>query len=403
MPEPHAKSFFVIAGENSGDMLASFLIREIQKCEPNSKFRGLGGPQIAACGVELLQDIVQSLAIIGITQVLKNIRKIYKLFKQVEQSLRDDPPDAVILVDYPGFNLRVAKLAHELGIPVIYYVFPQVWAWHKNRIHVIRKYIDLMIVFLPFEEDYCKRHGVPVGYHGHPLLDVLKLTRSRDEVCRKFDLDPARRLIGLLPGSRKPEIVRILPIMLEACEMLHRHDPSLQFVLPRATSVSSDMIQKYLLRYNVPVNIVDQERYNVRSTLDFALVKSGTATLETAILECPMIVIYKTSWLTWLIGKSLLDIHYIGLVNILAEKMIVPEILQDEATGLNIYETTRDILQNETRMDNIRYELQKVKNKLGAPGASRKAAEHIIRLLNEKANGGKTSETSQNTEPHASK
>ena len=383
------KKFFVIAGENSGDNYASLLIRGIKKVEPNCEFRGLGGPQMEDCGVTLLEDIVQHLAIIGITQVVKNFRKILKLFEKVEKDLLQYRPDAIILVDYPGFNLRVAKMAksmtEKLGyeIKVFYYVMPQVWAWHKKRIHTIRENVDLMIVHLEFEKEFCDKHDVPVFYSGHALLDVIKLTRSREEICQKFGFDPNRPLLGLMPGSRKPEIIRILPSMLEACELLHQHDPNLQFVLPRATSVDLEWIEKYMSRYKVPINIVDQERYNVRSIMDFALVKSGTSTLETAILETPMLIIYKTSWLTWMIGKSLLKIHYIGLVNIIADKMVVPEILQDEATGLKISEECKAILYDDEKRKNIQFELRRVKSKLGEPGASDNAGAKILEFLNQ--------------------
>ena len=378
------KKFFVIAGENSGDNYASLLIRGIRKVEPDAEFRGLGGPQMEECGVTLLEDIVQHLAIIGFTQVVKNLRKIMKLFDKVKTDLKENRPDAVILVDYPGFNLRVAKIAKSMGIKVFYYVMPQVWAWHKKRIHTIRENVDLMIVHLKFEEEFCHQHNVNVYYSGHALLDVIKLTRSREEVCQKFGFDSERPLIGLMPGSRKPEIIRILPSMLEACELLHQHDPKLQFVLPRATSVNLEWIEKYMSRFKVPVSIVDQERYNVRATMDFALVKSGTSTLETAILETPMLIIYKTSWLTWMIGKSLLKIHYIGLVNIIADKMVVPEILQDEATGLKIFEECKKILYDQDKRKNIQFELRRVKAKLGEPGASDNAGAKILEILNQK-------------------
>ena len=382
MSGPTSKKFFIVAGENSGDLHGANLVKALRKQEPDVVFRGLGGPEMERNGVELLENMVEKLAIIGFTQVVRNINKIFKLFKLVEDALVEDPPDAVILIDYPGFNLRVARLANSLDIKVIYYVVPQLWAWHASRINTIRPNVDLLLVILPFEEEYYRQRKVrDVRYTGHPLLDVIKLTRTREEVCAKFGLDAERPLIGLLPGSRKPEIIRILPTLLEACELLYKDDPSRQFVLPRATSVPESLIEKYISRYAAPIKVIAQERFNVRATFDFALVTSGTATLETTILECPMLIIYKVSWLTWLIGKALADIHYVGLPNIIAEKMIVPELLQDEATGLRIFEETKKIIGSEEKMANVKYELRRIKEKLGEPGASDKAAAHIRQLL----------------------
>ncbi|MBN1516558.1 lipid-A-disaccharide synthase [Candidatus Sumerlaeota bacterium] len=373
--------FFVIAGENSGDLFLSLLVRNIKTYAPNSTFRGLGGPQMEAAGVDVLSHITKSLAIIGITQVVRNIGKIKAEFNRVRDSLQCNPPDAVILCDYPGFNLRVARMAKRMGLTVIYYVLPQVWAWHKKRIKIIRENVDLMIPFLPFEKKFCDEHGITAFYGGHPLLDVIKVDRPRGDVCKRVGLDCGKPIIGLLPGSRKPEIVRILPAMLEACEQLYQHDRELQFVIPRASSVSQELLEKYIERYSVPLTIVDHERYNVRAVMDFALVKSGTATLETAILECPMIILYKTSWITWLIGKFFVKIHCIGLVNIVAGNMIVPELLQGQATGLLISETTREILYDQEKIESKRQALRRVKEQLGEPGATNKAARAIVKLL----------------------
>lgn len=376
--------FFVIAGENSGDQLASMLIREIQQQAPSATFEGLGSTQMKACGVNLLIDMVEEgLAIIGITQVIKKLRPISQAFDIVYKRFEENRPDAIILVDYPGFNLRVAKKAKELGIPVIYYVLPQVWAWKKKRIITIRECVDLMIVLFPFEEKFCVDKGVNAWFGGYPWLDHIVITRTREETCERQGLDKDKPIIGILPGSRKPEIVRILPAMLEACELLYEKDQNLQFVLARATSVPEELVQKYIKRTKLKVKILDRERYNVRSCFDFTLVKSGTATLETAIFESPMIIIYKTSSLTWLIGKFLIDLHYIGLVNHIAEKMIVPEILQDQATGLRISEEFRDIYYNPTRMESTKLELQKVKKMLGGKGASKNNAHKILEFLEE--------------------
>jgi lipid-A-disaccharide synthase len=285
-------------------------------------------------------------------------------------------------VDYPGFNLRVARMARDLGIPVIYYISPQIWAWHPTRILRIRQTINLMMVLFPFEQKMYQKAGVNAVHVGHPLLDIMRLTMSKQEVFEKFGFDSAKKLIGLLPGSRKPEIIRHLSVMLEACEMMMAEAPDqFQFVIPRSSTVPADLLQKYIERYSVPVRVVDQYRYNVRSALDFAIVKSGTSTLETAILLTPMVILYKVSFVTWLVAKSLIQIPWIGLVNIVAGARIVPELVQDEATGANVSRAVLHILHDPERLENMKFQLAQVKENLGRPGASRRAARCVMEIL----------------------
>jgi lipid-A-disaccharide synthase len=379
MPSKH---IFLIAGENSGDLHASNLVKSLLRLDGSLRFSGLGGPQMAAAGVILLKDIVKGLAIVGITPVIRNFRVIRRLLEQVREFLTEQRPDAVILVDYPGFNLRVARMARDLGIPVIYYISPQIWAWHPTRILRIRQTINLMMVLFPFEQKMYQKAGVNAVHVGHPLLDIMRLTMSKQEVFEKFGFDSAKKLIGLLPGSRKPEIIRHLSVMLEACEMMMAEAPDqFQFVIPRSSTVPADLLQKYVERYSVPVRVVDQYRYNVRSALDFAIVKSGTSTLETAILLTPMVILYKVSFVTWLVAKSLIQIPWIGLVNIVAGARIVPELVQDEATGANVSRAVLHILNDPERLENMKFQLAQVKENLGRPGASRRAARCVMEIL----------------------
>lgn len=383
MPSKH---LFIIAGENSGDLHATNLVRSLQEHDDTIRFSGLGGPQMAANGVILLKDIVKGLAIVGITPVIRNWRILKRLLDQVREFLTEQRPDAVVLVDYPGFNLRVARMAKDLGIPVVYYVSPQVWAWNPTRIHKIRATVELMMVLFPFELKMYRRAGVPAVHVGHPLLDIMRLTMSKQQVFEKFGFDAGKKLIGLIPGSRKPEIVRHLPVMLEACELLLAEMPDqLQIVIPRSSTVPSELLQKYVERFDVPIHVVDQFRYNVRSTLDFAIVKSGTSTLETAILGTPMVILYKVSFPTWLIAKSLIQIPWIGLVNIVAGARIVPELIQNEATGANVCRSVLDILGDAERMENMKFQLRQVKDSLGRPGASRRAAQCVLEILEGRA------------------
>jgi lipid-A-disaccharide synthase len=352
--------------------------------DPTLRISGIGGNQLQQAGVNLIANIVDRLAIIGLTGVLWNAERIIRLYIKVLRFFDSVKPAAVILIDYPGFNFKVMRAAKKRGIKVVYYIMPQVWAWHQSRINTLRDLTDRMLVVFPFEKKLCEVNGMKqVRYVGHPLLDVMNLTMTKDEVFEKFGFDPDKKLIGLLPGSRKPEIDRLLPCMVGAAERIKKAMPDVQFALPRASTIKPELIQYYLSTSDVEIKVVDAFRYNVRSTMDFALVKSGTSTLETAILNCPMVIIYKVSFLAWLIGKSVVKLPFIGLVNIIAGEMIVPELLQNEATPMNIAEKTIELLKDKKQLENIRFALRQIKDKLGGGGASRLAALEVLEVINQ--------------------
>lgn len=380
----NSRKILIIAGENSGDLHASNLVKQMKHLDPTLEFIGLGGNQMKSAGVRLISNIVDRLAIIGFAEVLRHVNKIRRLFRQVRTVLEHDRPAAVILIDYPGFNLRVARMAHSMRIAVIYYISPHVWAWRKGRVNEIAKCVDKMLVIFPFEEGIYREAGVDVTYVGHPLLDVMKLTMTKEQVFERFHFDPNKKLIGLLPGSRKPEVERLLPVMLEAAEMIKARVPDVQFVIPCASTVKKELIDYYIENAGVEVHVVDAYRYNVRSAMDFAIVASGTATLETAFLICPMVILYKTSFLTWVIAKNLVSLPYIGLVNVVAGDMVVPELLQNEATPLNVANRVVKILSSPKEIETIKYELAKVKEKMGGPGASKRAAEQVLAVINQR-------------------
>lgn len=376
------KKIFIIAGENSGDMHGGNLVKAARSLDPEIEFFGLGGKQLEKAGTRLLANIVEKLAIIGFVEVIKNIHKILDLFKLVRKALKKEKPDAIILIDYPGFNIRVAKIAKEMGIKVIYYISPQVWAWKKKRIFEIAKCVDKMMVVFPFEVELYKNVGVDVEYVGHPLFDVMRLTMNKQTVCEKFGIDPNKPIVGLLPGSRNKEILALLSEMVHAAEIIKETMPDVQFVIPLATTVSRSLVQRIMNEVDVDIKVIDEFRYNVRSTFDFAIVVSGTATLETAFLNCPMIIVYKVAFLTWLIAKNIVNLPYIGLVNVVAGDMVVPELLQDEATAQKIADKTIRILSDPEEIARIKYELTKIKVKMGGPGASKKAAAIVVDLVN---------------------
>jgi len=372
---------FIIAGENSGDLHGSNLAKNLLREMPELQIYGLGGSQMEQAGVHLIHNIVDRLAIIGLFGVIVNAERIIRIYRKTRKWLKENKPDVLICIDYPGFNLRISQEAKRMGIKVVYYICPQVWAWHKKRIYKIAKIVDKALVILPFEERLYKEVGVDVEYVGHPLLDIMKLTMTREQVIKKFGFNPEKKLIGLLPGSRKGEVETLLPIMLGAAERIHNELKDVEFVIPRAITINPLLVKSIISKFNVPVSVVDEYRYNVRSILDFAINKSGTSTLETALLTCPMVIVYKVSFITWLIAKNIINLPYIGLVNIVAGDMIVPELLQNEATPMIVANRVIDLLKNKDELENMRYELNKVKAKIGGPGASLKAARAIIEVL----------------------
>lgn len=371
------KSFVVIAGEASGDMHGAHLVRALQKLCPESEFTGLGGTQMRAAGVHLYDDLTR-LAVVGFWEVVKHYAAIKKVFHLILKKIDETKPDAVILIDYPGFNLRLARELKKRKIKVIYYISPQVWAWKKNRVYFIQKYVDHMLVLFPFEQKFYAQFGVNVSFVGHPLVDTVYATMDKYSFLQSQNLDPEQYTIALLPGSRQKEIERLLPVMLDAASQIHKDFPNIQFLIVQAPTIERGTIESYTKNKPVSLCIVGQNTYNCVHAADFCVVASGTATLETALLHKPMVIVYKTSFFTWLLAKMFVRIPYIGLVNVVAGKQIVPECVQNNATGLRIADQIRQIMTNEIRLADMKSELSKVKSLLGSTNASERAAREII-------------------------
>lgn len=373
--------FFIIAGENSGDIHGSNLLRALRELRPNIKAVGLGGPLLQEAGMKVRTDMVRDLAIIGIVGVLRNFLKIRRVFLDTENYLREQRPDAIILIDYPGFNIRMAERAKRLGIPVIWYISPQIWAWHQERIHTLARVVDLMIVIFPFEVALYRAKNVDVTHVGHPLFDQIVIDQTKEEVFKEFGFDIDRKLITIVPGSRKREVQDFLRIMLQGARRYHEKHPGTQFAVIRASTIDEQLIQNIIDReaLGFKVRIVDRARYNLRQHADFSWVKSGTSTLEAAILGAPHLIVYKVNFPTWVIAKQLFTISFIGLPNIVAGSMIVPELLQDEFTPLNLAEQTAFFLDNREEYERMLKDLRKVKETLGGPGASKRAARAVLR------------------------
>ncbi len=376
------KKILIVAGEASGDIHAAHLVEHLKKILPEAKFYGLGGKKMKAAGVNIDFDLT-GLAVVGFVEVLKHYSLFKKIFTDLVQKTKEIKPGVAILVDYPGFNLRLAKELKKLGIPIVYFISPQVWAWGKERIKLIRKTIDLMLVLFKFEEILYTDGKFKVKFVGHPLLDIVKPSKSKDELISSVGFKPAAKTIGLLPGSRNREVENHLPLMLKAAQIIFKQQKDSQFFICRSSTVGREIYKTIIdnSKIDFPYTILDDQTYNGINASDLAIVASGTATLETAILNKPMVIIYKVSFLTWLLAKLFVKIPDIGLVNVVAGQRIVPELVQFQASPKNIANTALDILNDRSWQEKIHAELYGLKNILGIPGAYDRAALEISKIL----------------------
>ena len=303
------------------------------------------------------------------------------MYSRLKRFLHEERPSLLILIDFPDFNILLGKAAKKLGIPVLYYISPQVWAWRKGRIKTIASLVKAMIVVFPFEVELYKKAGVDVRFVGHPLTDVVQSRYNQAEAKARFGLDQGKRTIALLPGSRTGEIQRMLPDMLAAADMLIRRFPGLQFILPVAPTLSEDFIRSFVQRSAAPVTIVDGKVYDALRASDAALVTSGTATLETGLMAVPMVIIYRISALSYFIGSLFIKVDHIGLVNIVAGKRIVPELVQQDATPRNMADALAAILEDKGYYNRVKTELAAIRSKLGDTGASARVASIVLEFI----------------------
>jgi len=387
IPTVH-KKVMIIAGEASGDLHGARLVQAMRQQEPWLVFYGMGSRELAAAGVELLFD-ASKIAVVGLIEVLTHLSDIVTAQKILKKRMRDDRPDLLILIDFPDFNLMLAKKAKKLGIPVFYYISPQVWAWRTGRVKTIGRLVDTIGVILPFEEAFYRSRGVAAQYVGHPLLDSVKVTTDRDSFCRKHGINPEHKLIGLLPGSRRKEISALLPDFLAAAKrLLGKYDHEFVFLLPVAATVSEeDLWNNGLEAYSGQINIhlIRENRYDMMAACDAVVAASGTVTLELAILGIPMVVVYKVSPHTYFIGRLLVrHMQFFSLVNLIAERLVVPELLQDEVNPCKIEAELVRLLFDDKARTEMQMALAEVRGKLGQPGASQQAAGLALKLLSSK-------------------
>lgn len=372
----------IIAGEASGDLHGSALIDELRKIDADIEVYGIGGDKMINSGMTILHHI-NEMAFLGFVEVVKHIPFIRKVKKNIINFSIKENINNIVLIDYPGFNLSIAKSFHKLGKKNIYYISPQIWAWGKGRIKKIKVLISKMIVFFPFEEKLYRNNNVPSNFIGHPLVSVINNYNfsSKDSLVKKYSLDYKKDILLLLPGSRKQELDKILPNLLEAAKLL-TNTLNMQTVIACADNVDENYFDQYKGKYKY--SLIKGDTYNFLKNSKFAIVKSGTSTLEAGIIGNPFLVVYKTNYLTYLIGRLLITIKNIALANIVAEKTVVKELIQNDVNPLKIYEESKEIILDENKYNSLKIELSKIQSKLKTEGnPSKKAAEIIYAELND--------------------
>lgn len=367
--------YYFITGEASGDLHASSLMKELKRLDANATFRGWGGERMKEQGCELVKHF-RDTAYMGFTDVALHLGKIWNLFAFCRKDILSCQPDVLILVDYPGFNLRIAKFARRKGFHVIYYISPQVWAWKSSRVRKIKARVDRMIVILPFEKEFYSYYDYPVEYVGHPLLDTIEPAHEGipDSFRSVHSLDD-RPIIAILPGSRKQEIRRILPIMLSVVSQFIDY----QFVIAGLSGLSPAFYQTFTGSF--PVRIVFDQTYSLLRHASAAMVTSGTATLETALHDVPQVICYRGEIVSYLIARKLIKVPYIGLVNLIMDEEIATELIQGKLNHKNLLREVRQILEGSDRQNAMLADYRRLKLKLGVRGASERAARSIYRYL----------------------
>jgi len=372
MPDSTPRRIYFVAGEASGDAHGAHLIESLARMDSTLTFEGLGGVKMQAAGMALEHDLAAE-GIMGFVEVLKHAPRMRRMLLDTAARLRADPPAAVVLIDYPGFNIRLAKLLEGSGIPVIYYISPQVWAWKKGRIHTLARVCRKMLVIFPFEEKLYRDIGVDCTFVGHPIIEEFAHLHPR----QTWD---SSRMIGILPGSRAQEISRLYPAMLDVARGLLQERPDLIFVTPCTNAAREEQLRE--LAGDFPVEIVPGAMYDVLSSARFCLVASGTATLETAVFGVPMIILYRVSPLTYALARMVVDIKYIGMVNILAGRGIVPEFIQHAIRVSRILPLSLSLIDDTTEREQMLRDLAEVRAMLGGGGASERAAEEVLAVIN---------------------
>jgi len=382
MKPPHV---MILAGEASGDAHAAEFVEQLRQLQPDIELSGMGSSEMIRTGVDVFFDS-SIIAVVGLVEVLRHWSDIKRAMAIVKQRLEDTRPDLLVLVDYPEFNLKMARHARELGIPVLFYISPQVWAWRPKRIHKIGRLIDHMAVIFHFEKQYYEAAGIPVSFVGHPLVDKVKTSSNADTIRARLDIPAQARVVGLFPGSRRSEVTRLLPVMFAIAKRMHAQDSELKFVLPVAATLDFDDISRQVQESGVDICVTRDEIYNVISCCDAIATCSGTVTLEIALLKVPMCILYKISPISYQIMSRLVTIPHIGLVNIVAREAVVKEFLQADASPQKVSQELFDLLEDREYRARIDLGLERVRKNLGSGNGARNMAELVLAMATNRQN-----------------
>lgn len=375
----------ISCGEPSGDLYAGALAVEIRRREPDAAIFGLGGQRLMAGGGELLADY-RGLSVTGLVEAIRVLPRSLATLNRLVEAAKTEKPQALVLIDFPDFNFRLAAAVKKLGVPIVYYISPQLWAWRQSRMKVMKRLADRVLVIFPFEEQIYRDAGVPVRFVGHPLVDLARAQEPKERFMREVGLDPARPIVALLPGSRPNEVERLLPIVRDGVAKITARMPHVQFVIARAPSLDDRLFTDVSWSGVTPVEVLARTD-DVLAISDVAVTASGTATVQAALHGRPMVVVYRLSPLTYRLGRRFLLVDNVAMVNLIAGRRIVPELIQDDCTAENIAAETLSLLSNPQRAEETRRALDDVRAKLGGPGASGRAAEAVLEVAGSKSGG----------------
>jgi lipid-A-disaccharide synthase len=372
----------ISCGEPSGDLYAGALARELLRADPGTVVTGFGGERLRAAGASLIGNFT-GLSVTGLLEVARVLPRTYAIYRRLVEDARAVRPDVLVAIDFPDFNFTLARALRKLGVPVVYYISPQLWAWRRGRMKTMRRIADRVLVIFPFEEPIYRKAGVPVQWVGHPLLDVAETPEPRATFLGRLGLDPARPVVALLPGSRRNEVRAILPGLARAGVIIRSRMPGVQFIVARAAHLTDEVFDPLALLdaggpAGLPVRIVEGRADDVLAAADVALVASGTVTVQAALHECPMVVVYRLSPLTYRLGKPFIHVDTYAMANLIAGKRVVPELIQDAFTPQAVADETLRVLMDPLHAARVRTDLRAVKEKLGQPGASVRAAAAVL-------------------------
>ena len=358
------RKILVSAGEASGDLYAALVVEELRRLEPNAEFFGCTGPRLRAAGVRTVVDAA-SLAVVGLLEVVHHIPRIYGEYRKLVASAEKERPDLAILTDSPDFHLRVARKLHRQGVPVVYLVAPQAWAWRKGRLREMRRTLKHLLCIFPFEEEFFRREGVPATYIGHPLAGLVRPALTRDEFFKKHRLPAGRRIVVVLPGSRRGEAARHLPALADAADRLYR-EHAVNLLLPASVTTGADFFRERL--GNSPIRVIEGESWDAMAYAELALAASGTVTVEAALLGTPMVTFYKVMPVSWIAGKFLVDVPFYSMVNLIAGRPVVPELMQGQMSGESLAREANRLLSDSAAREEMKAGLAAVKEKLSQGG-----------------------------------